>query len=277
MKIRILYWIIILTCYSCNNISKEADWKEEQEPILSGKVYLFRKNIKYVLSPEININDRNTLIRKCERHIEDNLKIIKETEFIDSLEIIFAQDMDEMYKYTQSRSLSGTACCVQDCGKNMIVCLYGDICPIKHELMHIITLCKWGIPEGGVELAWLNEGLATYSDPESEHDRYSFEEKYIALLYANKLIDMTSLINSFVPSKFSYGQSAYMVEYMINTYGMDKVKKFWIKGLSEFKNIFGIQLDEMIIHLETELKQKYPSPIKMDWEEFEKGNVIRAL
>ncbi|WP_160111047.1 peptidase MA family metallohydrolase [Dysgonomonas sp. Marseille-P4361] len=212
------------------------------------------------------------MITKCDTYIEDNLKIIKETEFIDSLDIILVQDLDEMYKYTREH-VAGKISLIEDNeNRNMIFCLYrGKKSPLKHELMHMIAMCKWGIPEGGLPLQWLNEGLATYADPKAECDGYLFEEKYTAFLYSNKLINSTSLMTDFTYSKISYNQTAYMVEFLIQNYGVEKIKLLWQSGMGKFEEIIGLTFEELILQINNELSQKYPNPIDFNWPKFEEG------
>jgi hypothetical protein len=65
--------------------------------------------------------------------------------------------------------------------------------PIKHELMHLITMTTWGFP--GQDSNWMNEGLAAYA--ENDCNGYTDEQVYRYLLEKNMLVDMTALTTSF--------------------------------------------------------------------------------
>lgn len=69
------------------------------------------------------------------------------------------------------------------------------------------------------DMTWLEEGLATFADPEAECDTLSFEEKYRFILQNGKAVDADALLHHFMEQqtpKISYNQSAYIVGYLID-------------------------------------------------------------
>lgn len=272
----ILISIFLSLIFSC---CSNDGWHPVEYPEMEHKVSKWDKNIRYIFSTDISIEERNTTIAKSREYIKDNLWIIKESELKDSIEVIFVEDKEDMYNYTYLH-VSGTVFLASDKVNNLVFCVYGTRHPLKHELMHIISLLKWGRYRG--EFTWLSEGLATYADPMFECDNYSFEEKYTAFLQKGKLIPIDSLMADFHgnifakdfdnnKNKLRYNQSAYMVQYMIENYGSEKIKALWqSEGMEYFEQIFGIKVEDMINNIERHLKAKYPNLIPFDWEEFQK-------
>lgn len=70
-------------------------------------------------------------------------------------------------------------------------------------------------------------------------------------------------------NRIRYNQSAYLVQYMLDNYGIGKVKELWQGGVEGFENIFGLKIEDMLINIESELNEKYPNPIDFDWDKFE--------
>lgn len=271
--------MLILTTYCCSNSDNDA-WEKAQLPRMENKLFRQVGNITYFFNSDISVDDRNAMIEKCKKDIKDNLKMINESELSDSAYIIFVRDRDEMYKLASIRAI-GTVFTADFAGKNMVFCIYKKDCPIKHELMHLVTLCKWNI-KNDISLVWLSEGLATYADPET--DGYSFEEKYTVFLQNKMLVSMDSLTENFHRSlytenpdlkdiKIRYSQSAYIVQYLIDNYGMNKIKELWQSSMDDFPKIYGKKINHVVLDIENELNAKYPNSIDFDWDKFLK-NII---
>lgn len=272
-KILVCLMLLLPGLYCCSQTTNQ--WRQAEDSIFAGKVYKWEGNIKYYFNSDINLKDRNAMIRKCKRYIKDNLKLINESELKDDIHIIFIKDREEMYRYVFER-MAGTVVSAAEAGENMVFSVYANgINPVKHELMHIINICKWGEAAGGTSLAWLSEGLATYCDPATECDGYSFEEKYVAFLQSGQLADIGTLLHNFRDTetyreiKIRYNQSAYIVQYIVDNYGMNKVKELWQGGMRNFTKIFGIEMGDMLTDINDMLNDKYPSPIRFDWDRFE--------
>ena len=275
----ILFITLSLVFISCNSQEKN-DWHQAKEPLLKNKVYKQDGKTVYYFDRSIKIKDREAMINRCKGHIKDNLHIINESELSDSIQIIFTQDREENFEFTGWKNIAGIYIPPIGAGISTVLCVYGDKCPIKHELMHLVSSCKWKDVADGNSQSWLNEGLATYAAPDAECDDYSFEEKYVAILYDNKLVTIDSLVENFhqkidqedlnlIKIKIHYNQSAYMVQYMIENYGIEKVKELWQNGMHKFEDIFGVTIYTMVDDIEKKLREKYPEPIEFDWKKFE--------
>ena len=268
----------------CCSFSKNDGWTQSQEFMLEDKIYKQDGIVTYYFNTDIGFEERESMVNKCKEYIKDNLNLINESEIRDTLHIIFVRDREEMYRYTVLR-VAGIY--FDDDSENLdrIFCIYNrNKCPIKHELMHYVSLRKWGMPTGSYSLSWLKEGLAVYAGTEDmDWEGYSYEERYALFLQNSKLEDTDTLINNFhsdlftedylIPENYlkaiiKYDQCAYIVEYMIKKYGIAKLRELWQAGMDDFEIIFGSKFEDMILDINSFLNNKYPNPINFDWERF---------
>ena len=221
------------------------------------------ENLKFSFPSEVTIEIREYYIQKTLNSRDGCLQIIEESAFTDSIDIDFLKDRNVMKKYL-GWSASGMA--YPD--RKILFCIVAEKSPIKHELMHMITMLKWGTPDG--TLSWVNEGLATYVDKCLE---YSNEYLYAYFIQNMKLINTDDLVNNFhlQNEMISYFQAAYLVEYLISTYGVKKLKMLWQTNMSEFEYIYGKTLDSIVDDIDNYLTKKYLDPIGLDWSKLEEG------
>lgn len=270
----LLVLVSLLFFNSLNSVSQNSDWIPSEYPQLESKMWKIDGKIKYFVDSTMDISTRNEIIHKTKEYIADNLKFINETSFDDSLYLIIIRDRNEMEKYVGGRFAGITYIKDEIIPVNHIYSIYkkGDN-PLKHELMHLVSLNKWGKTTGAF-VSWLSEGLAMLADPSLDNcEDHTFEEKYVYFLQNNKLLSAKELIFSMhdfvMPElKIFYAQSACIVDYLLRHYGMDKVKQQWISRIERFEEIFGLSFDELIIKINNELNQKYPNAIEFDWEKF---------
>jgi hypothetical protein len=233
--------------------------------------------LRFTVDTILSIEERNEAVVKTKEYIAQNLAIINELEFKDSIHIYLVPDRDRMFDLLGGRIGGVTGLRDEHNPENSIYSVYNKTHnPLKHEVMHIVTMLKWG-NEMRVGIMWLSEGLATFACPESENcDGHTFEERYVYLLQSGKLLSLDALTdfevgndNIFRKKQF-YNQSAYIVEYLFEKYGIEKIKILWQSGMEDFEKIYGLTIENMIGELEKELMRKYPDPIDFSWEEFNK-------
>lgn len=95
-------------------------------------------NITYYFPSEVKIPRRNLAIAECQKAIEENLKLIGETEFNNTMDIEFVKSRKEMLKYT-GMGAQGMAFPDRDV---FFTFLKDTGSPIKYEMMHMITMYK---------------------------------------------------------------------------------------------------------------------------------------
>lgn len=257
---KILIILFIGLAISCsNNSEKKEEWSKITRE--SKKI----DNITYYFSSEIDINRRNSAIKECQNSITQNLEIINETDFTNEMDIEFLESRKQMLKYT---GMGAQGMAFPD--RNTFFTLLKDKgSPIKHEMMHMITMYKWGTsPETST---WMNEGLATYAGGTcSEH---SLSEIYKYFIQSEKLIAMNNLADNFYgnPDMIAYTQSAFICKYLIDNYGLEKFKLLWKKGFNELKSIYGFNNEQLEIDLSEFVNKKHPTEIEFNWQKFNEG------
>jgi len=220
-------------------------------------------NFKFTFPSEVTRELREYYIKQNLNSVNECLNIIEEHNFTDSVEVEFLKDRNTMKKY-----LGWPASGMAYPDRKTMFCIVAEKTPIKHEWMHMISMLKWGTPDK--TLTWMNEGLATYADKCS---KYSNEEIYTYFIQNKRLISLDGLVNDFYNQNdvISYFQGAYLVEYLIGKYGISKFRIFWQSNISEFENIYGKTLNNIVDDINNYLTKKYTKPIEFDWDEFEKG------
>lgn len=271
--LKLLILLVLLLPYYA--FSQENGWnpRTDFQVNVSEMVYKQEGKIKYTFYSDVSLEERYSLMSLTNLYINENLAILKESEFTDSIDVILVRNRDDMIMHVGAPISGRTQAKTDEFVKQkLIVCIGGDKNPLKHELMHMVSKCKWGTPKDRNSFTWLEEGLATYADPKAECDNYSFEEKYVYFVQSRKLISRDLLVNELSSQhpKIAYNQSAYIVKYLIDNYGIDSLKKLWTGSMDDFITIYGVSFDDLIGMIEIELREKYPNPIKFDWAEFEK-------
>ena len=66
----------------------------------------------------------------------------------------------------------------------------------------------------------------------------------------------------------AYHQSAYISQYLIETYGIQKFRLLWQSGIDSFEKIYGIQLKQVLLDIKNKLDKKYPAAPDIDWKTF---------
>lgn len=311
--------LIILLLLLSNNIavSQNNDWKPSSPPFPSNMSTKFDGNIKYTVSPSISADKRNKVIINTQKYIIQNLELIQESMFNDSVHILIVKNRDEMKKYFGVPFAGLTGLKDEYIKENLIYCVYDEnYDPLKHEIMHIISFIKWGGPHGVP--GWLVEGLPTFAGQVFfDCDCLTLEERYVYLLQTGRLLDIKKLMGfpklgeASNESKAGYNQSGFLVKYLLDNYGVEKLRELWMNSAEEyekterqvsqmiteqniainnaeamlelfethslatflpvFEKLYGISFDNMIEKINGELKQKYPYTINYEWEEFGKS------
>lgn len=276
MKAKGLYLLIFFILFGSKCLSQKGDWclRTDFSQDIGGEiVYKQYENLKFSFYVEVDLAERYTIVERTKCYIKDNLALLNESQLNDSIDIILARNRNDMTLLVGA-PISGMTYPSTDeyIKQKTIICIGGEKNPLKHELMHMVSMSKWGVCDDFHHLSWLMEGLATYADPEAECDNYSFGAKYAYFIQNNKLIDTNSLIYNFDKQhpKMAYNQSAHIVEYLIRNYGIEKLKQLWISKMNDFSTIYTITFDEMIEQINIESKGKYKDVIELDWGEFEK-------
>jgi len=110
-----------------------------------------------------------------------------------------------------------------------------------HEITHVVSINRWGEPAEPVW--WIREGLAVYSDGRCRE--HSVDEIAAEFMRRGELPKVRDLIDRFadVGEMPGYMCSGSLVGYLIDHYGIRKVKKIWQRGGHVIEQVLGVRLD----------------------------------
>jgi hypothetical protein len=262
---KVLLYGSIVSLLACHAPArKEKQWTVDEQ--LVKRV----ENVSFTFpSKDYAYDNRDKFVTECLQAIKSNTALIKLPEYSDTISIQFLRSRQEMKRYTGMTPV-GIAL-VQP--KILYVVANGDPKevkpPIKHELMHMISMTTWGFP--GPDSNWMNEGLAAYA--ENNCNGYNDEQIYRYLSEKGMLIPMNALTTGFYrqPEMVAYHQAAYIVQYLLNRYGVEKFKDLWMQGFASFENIYGVAFEKAQKDMNKTAEQDYPTSPNIDWNTFQVG------
>ncbi len=258
--------IALLSIVACNTSSDKKNRSEIDGWIKIGQVEKTIRNIHFTFPDSgFAYDNREDLIEESFSALETNSDLIGLKEYYDSIFIRFLRSREEMLPLTGTRALGNAYPHI----KTLYVVANETVkSPIKHELMHLISMLEWGYPETSSN--WMNEGLGTFA--ENDCSGWNVSEIYRYLLETDQLISMESLTTDFYgqPEMLSYHQSGYLVEYLLKNYGIERFSKLWKDGFGEFEQIYDLPFERIKDELEKELLVKYPKSPEIDQDTFNK-------
>jgi|SRR5579863_805306 len=261
-KIIILSFSLILSLVACKRPEKRVNLGVEEK--------FFTKtvdNLSFIIPTNCYAYDhREKLISDCRDAIKGDCELIKIPLFTDSITVRVVSTREEMKKYT-GLAAGGVAWLPTKTAYLLSNEKEGP--PVKHELMHMITLSAWGDPDP--TSLWMKEGIAAYA--ENQCNGYTDEQIYRFLLQDKLLLPMGSLTADFYrePEMIAYHQSAFMVQYLLSKYGVEKFKDLWTQGFANFEKIYGAPFARVEISIDNMAKHDYPKAPGIVWKTFSEG------
>jgi len=264
---RISIFSFLLILISCKESKIDKQSKENESWKKVGQFEKTIKNINFTFPDSgFAFENKSNLIEESFEAMKADSELIKLNEFNDTIFIRFLNSREDMFPLTGT---TGSGSAWPHINTLYAVSNESAKPPIKHELMHLIAMLEWDYPPSSS--TWMNEGLGTFA--ENNCINWKVAEIYRYLLETNRLIQMDSLTSDFYnqPEMISYHQSAYIVEYLLGKYSIEKFEKLWKRGFGKFEEIYGLPFDKVKFDLEKELKNKYPLAPKIDFDRFIKG------
>lgn len=124
-------------------------------------------------------------------------------------------------------------------GQDFVAFVYNDkIRPqFKHEIFHLIAFEEWGPTTSRL----LDEGAATFCDNQCFYDNpiYTINAYLLKKKMLNPLADLIYNFDAVNKKNdvIAYLQSAGIVKYLYENYGIDKMKKLWLMGFTKLESI----------------------------------------
>jgi Peptidase MA superfamily len=251
-------WTLTVAIGCTAQSNKISDWKT------NCSVTKTIRNITFSFpSNGFAYDNRDSIINACFDVIKHDLSVIQQKEYTDTIVAEFLSSRKEMLENTGYPSSESA---VPQLKKIWFV-VDKDISPLMtHEFMHMITINLWGQPPQ--QSYWLKEGIATYA--QNNCNGFAVEQIYAFFEKKNMLIATDSLTANFYsqPMMIAYHQSAYISQYLIETYGVQKFSLLWQSGIDGFEKIYGIQFKQLLLDIKNKLDKKYPEAPDIDWNNF---------
>lgn len=244
-----------------SSLNEEDDWKKESQVLKT------IKNVHFNFPDSgFAFDNKTAFIGESFEAIQSNSQLIGLDKFNDTIQIRFLASRDKMFWLTRT-SASGIA--YPHINTLYVVADGKKKPPIKHELMHLIVMLKWGYPHHSS--TWVNEGLAAHA--EDDCNGYNVAEIYRFLIEKEMLLPIDSLTTDFYgqPEMIAYHQSAYIVKYLLGNYNLEQFRDLWANGLGSFEAIYGMSFSEMKAELDNAIMEEYPKTPNIIWETFKEG------
>ena len=260
---------------SVNSICAEGTWlpRADFHEVVGGQwVYKQTGNLLFTFNDSVDTSERLRLMDSTHTYIKACLSLLHEKGLNDTIDVILVRNREDMQRLL-GMPFSGITSIDPQEGftRKTVFSVGGPRNPLKHEVMHLVSKSKWGPFKNEHLMTWLEEGLATFVNPEAECDTLSFEEKYRYILQNGKAVDADALLLHFMEQqtpKISYVQSAYIVGYLIEKYGIDTLRKLWVGGMEVFQELYGMSFNSLVQHLEGQLMQSSQPAVSLDWNDF---------
>jgi hypothetical protein len=188
----------------------------------------------------------------------------------------YLEEPVRVYIYASAEALRGAMVFPQEWAGGVAYTGYGAIAiginqtsidwgkrAIVHELTHLVTHQMTSNPYNSIPI-WLNEGLSMYAEGEMEAIYDAYLRQAVA---QDTLISVRSLSSPFSAyseqSYLSYAQSLSLVEFLINSYGQDRMFELlgtFKQGSSydaAFESVYDFDMDELNTLWREYITEKY--------------------
>jgi hypothetical protein len=192
--------------------NKTSDWKT------NCSVTKTIRNITFTFpSNGFAYDHRDSLVNVCFDAIKRDLAVIHQNEYTDTIAAQFLSSRKEML---ENAGYPSSEYAFPQMKKIWFVAGKTSSPLVTHEFMHMITVSLWGQPPQ--QSYWLKEGIAVYA--QNSCNGFTVEQIYAFFEKKNMLIPIDSLTAHFYkePMMIAYHQSAYISQYLIETYGVQK-------------------------------------------------------
>lgn len=259
--------MLVLILTGCVDSNKNTLLETEEGWVKESQLIKVIENVHFNFPVDSYANENKAdFISQCFEAISLNSQLIGIQEFNDTIQIRFLNSRDDMFWLTRSAA-SGIA--YPHINTLYVVADGEKSPPIKHELMHLIAMLKWGYPDNSS--TWINEGLAALA--ENNCNGLTVSELYRYFLENEMLIPIDSLVSNFYgqPEMIAYHQSAFVVKYLLEKYTIEQYKELWTSGMGQFEMIYGASYSDMKAEIEEYVLKQHPKVADIDWGTFKEG------
>ena len=262
MYIRIIYAIFLLLVVSgaaLHGQPAEAERfvSDDLKPYYahSGFSWKIERIPHFELNYEANTEAEQRLAQLkevAERSRISILKLLGEPSYDPTIHVFFVESIERMRQLIgsevigRSRPTQHAVFCV--------VAPFSEL-SLNHELSHEIATNLWGPAEH-----WLEEGLANYV---VDNHSSLMKRQCLAMLQSKQWITLNKLVSSsWESSSYSpddtYPELGGFVEYLYDTYGVEKFQQIWKNGSKSIKKVYKKRLSTLQSEYRKELLKHRP-------------------
>ena len=206
------------------------------------------------------------LVKDAEQARANGLLLLGEKRFIPRIDVFHLKSRDQMKRITDypvrgwTDAAARTVLLVRSSASNQ-----GE----RHEIAHVLSHTFWGPSLDWLTTGWMSEALATYAG--GPCSGYSIDEIAAYLDRQGELIPLDSLARKFrsYNDLVAYLQAGSFFGYVLETYGLNRVRALWEHGFEGFEKIFGKTPSVIDAEWSNHLKALHPDP-KVDWAPLKK-------
>jgi len=234
--------------------------------ILADKAFTFRTvttpHFRFHIEPG-SLAEKNlvALQGQAEKARTNALMILREKDFPPVVDLFYLRTRDEM-REVMGAGVKGFT----DYRSRTIVLVYNASVKAyhNHEMMHVVSMNLWGYPADSNQC--FLEGIAVFAD--NPCLSYPIHEIAAYLQHEKMLIPFDTLFRNFRNQQdmLSYMQAGSIVQYILETYGRDKFKELWTKGLGSINRILGESLSDLEKNYHKFLIRRYPVVPHVPWD-----------
>lgn len=240
----LLLLVTIFFIYCSQPSASRRGWREDSV-----------SNFSLHAQPEVRSADHlQETGKKLEMVRNELLALLHEDSYSPRIDVYFLKDRETLTGFTGFPANGYT-----DTDKNKIYFVDKDPFHLafRHELMHDLSWNLWGKPSG----YWLSEGIAVFASGTcGSYDLYTLAHD---ISKRNQLVEFDTLIDDFDFKALEPSlQSASMVKYIYENYGISVLKAIWQNGWDVIPTVTTTTKQKLISQWKSFIEdKKFEAPI----------------
>lgn len=238
MKQSVLQVVIICSCFLNGYGQKKLDQLLENKHFewiidsLDENIILYYERASYAESHIQNLRSR------IHTHFTSTLNFIGIESYDKPVHYLIAENRQRIHDLVGFETNGST-----NPGENYVTAIFSeDIRSVfsNHELFHLVAVNVWGLPE-----AWINEGMAVYSDSLwNGRDLHTLSKRLVASQEYIPIPLIAKKLRRYDPN-ITYPLLGSFTKFIDQTYGRQAIKVIWNHRSNALKKYLGKDLNEL--------------------------------
>lgn len=196
-------------------------------------------------------------VKDAEQARANGLRLLGQTRFVPRIDVFHLKSRDQMKRITEyavrgwADPAARTVLLVRSSAANQ-----GE----RHEIAHVLSHTLWGPSLDWLTTGWMSEALATYAG--GPCSGYNIDRIAAHLDREGELIPLDSLARKFrsYNDLVAYLQAGSFFGYLLDNYGLPRVRALWEQGFGRFEKILEITPAAADAEWRKHLRALYPDP-----------------